>query len=438
MCRSAIIHNAIHKELKFMRVIIVGAGVIGVTTAYFLQQHGCEVQIIDRASAPGMACSYANGGFYSAGLAAPWSAPGAVRMAFAAQFDKSAAFKWRPDFTWRQIAWMMQSLKECRPHRFTINRARLTRLATYAQACLQRIESDLSIDYQRSADGILQVYREPVPRALIDTQLRYLETMGIAADFLPREQVFTLEPALAHSTPHLLGGLRIREDMSGDCHVFTRKLAEVIQAQGGTFTWNTTVESLRTDGSGTTGKRIRALVSQDTEFQADAYVVAAGADTPMLLKSLVDIPVYPIKGYSISAPIVANECAPRHSVFDFATKTGMARLGNEMRISGIAEITGYDRSVNATRCAQLVSAFERAFPGAIDGQCASHWAGLRPATPDGVPLVGRTACENLYVNTGHDGFGWSTSCGSGKLIADIVMGRPADIDAADYALARSH
>lgn len=419
-----------------MKVIIVGAGVIGVATAYFLQQQGCQVRIIDRGPAPGTECSYANGGFYSAGLSAPWSAPGAIRMAVASQFDKSAAFKWRPDFTWRQIAWMMRSLKECRPDRFSINRARLTRMSKYALECLRHIESVLPIDYQRSANGVLQIYREPVSQAMIDGHLRYLETMGIAASVLSREQVFTFEPALARSTPHLFAGLHVHDDLSGDCQIFTAKLAEAVEARGGVFDWNTAVKQIHVDQSGAPRAKIRAIASQDTVFRADAYVFAAGADTPMLLKGLADIPVYPIKGYSITAPIATEACAPRHSLFDFATRTGMARLGDRMRISGIAEVAGYGTTLDVARSAQLVAAFEGAFPGAIGRQGATSWTGLRPATPDGVPLVSRTACENLYVNTGHGGSGWSMSCGSGKLMADIVMGRPTDIDATNYALVR--
>ncbi|MEJ8826513.1 D-amino acid dehydrogenase [Variovorax humicola] len=418
-----------------MHVVIVGAGVMGATTAFFLQQRGCVVTVLDQQSGPAEGASHANGGFFSAGLSAPWSAPGAVGMAFKSQFDKSAAFKWKPDFTLRQVTWMLKSLKECRPERFAGNRARLTRMCIYALECLRAVEAAVEIDYERSNDGVLQLYREPVPAALVDGHLKYLETMGVPGTFLSAAQVFAMEPALARSAPGLFGALHLPGDLSGDCAVFTRKLVDAIQRKGGRFLWSTPVERVVVDESGASAGRVMAIACRGgTVIHADAYVFATGAETPRVLKGIVDVPLYPIKGYSMTAPLQDMENAPRHSMFDFATKTGMARLGNEIRVSGIAEVVGYDARLDRARCDQLSAAFEAAFPNAANRRAATFWTGLRPATPDGVPLVSRTRLGNLFINTGHGGSGWSMSCGSGKLMADIVIDGKTDIDANDYAL----
>ena len=419
-----------------MHVIIVGAGVMGITTAYFLQKRGCEVTIVDRQSGPAMECSYANGGFFSPGLSAPWSAPGAVGMAFRSLFDKSAPFKWRPDLSLRQIRWMMRSLKECREDRFTINRARLTRLSLYSLACLRQIEADASVDFQRSSGGVLQIYREPVPQVLVDGHLQHLEAMGIAGAFLSPEQLCAIEPALARSTPGLFGALHLPDDLAGDCQRFTSELAHAVQRQGGRFLWNTPVEQFRLGESKTSGSRIEVFVSGSTELRADAYVIAAGCGTPMILDRIVPVSLYPIKGYSMTAPLTHQEHAPRHSLFDFLSKTGMARLGNDIRVSGIAEVVGDDRRLDRGRCQQLANTFEAVFPKASSPGVATFWTGFRPATPDGVPFVSRTPIGNLFINAGHGGSGWSMSCGSGKLMADIVVGGKTDIDATDYALLR--
>ncbi|AXF22407.1 amino acid dehydrogenase [Burkholderia pyrrocinia] len=419
-----------------MNVVVVGAGVVGVTTAYFLQDNGCQVTVVDRQADPAMECSHANGGFLSAGLSAPWSAPGAVGMAFRSLFDRSAPFKWRPDFSLRQIAWMMRSLKACRPDRFAVNRARLTRLAMYSHVCRHDIESAVGIDYRRSQDGVLQIYREPVPRTLVDGHVGYLHAMGITGAFLSPEQVFAMEPALAQSSPGLFGALHLPGDQSGDCRRFTGALAAVVQRQGGTFLWNTPVDRIEIEASGRSGTRIKQLISHDVELSADAVVIAAGCDTSMLLDRIVPMPVYPVKGYSMTATLLDPERAPRHSMFDFSCKTGIARLGDQIRVSGIAEVVGNDHRIDPARCRQLASTFEAIFPKAADLGAPAFWTGFRPTLPDGVPFVCPTPLANLFVNAGHGGSGWSTACGAGKLMADIVVGNRPELDAMDYALRR--
>jgi D-amino-acid dehydrogenase len=419
-----------------MHVMVIGAGVMGVSTAYFLQKHGCQVSVIDAHASPARVCSYANGGFLSAGLSAPWSAPGAIGMAFRAQFDKAAAFKWKPDFSLRQITWMMQSLKECHPSRFAVNRARLTRLAMYALDCLRDIEEETGIDFQRSHGGVLQVYREPIPKEQIDGTMRYLDAMHVPCAFLSREQTAALEPALARSAPNLFGALHLPNDYSGDCEIFTRALADVVQAKGGTFLWNTAIDDIVIGKSSTARPCITHVNSRGKELKADAYVFATGIGTPSLLRKIVNVPVYPIKGYSMSAQLKNPDNSPRHSMFDFASKTGMAVIGDQIRVSGIAEVVGYDDKLSLARCEQLASIFESTFPDAADLPNATFWTGLRPATPDGVPFVSRSSIDNVFINTGHGGSGWSMSCGSSKLMADIVMGHTPDIAAADYELSR--
>ncbi|MDM0069333.1 D-amino acid dehydrogenase [Variovorax sp. J31P207] len=419
-----------------MRVLIVGAGIMGITTAYFLQRQGCEVVLLEQQDGPAQGASQANGSFFSAGLSAPWSAPGAIGMALRAQFDPSAAFRWKPDFTWRQATWMLQSMRECHPKRYSLNRARLTRMAAYAQDCLQHIEADLSIDYDRSRQGLMQLYREAVPQSMVDAHLAYLDTMNIRARYLTPDEVREQEPALRRSTPDLFGAIHLPDDLSGDCAHFAQKLLGAVRARGATFVCNAKVQEVRIDASGPSRGRVSGLATTQGDFDADAYVFAAGVESAVLLRGLANLPIYPIKGYSVTAHIRNADAAPRHSMFDFKAKTGMARMGERMRISGIAEVAGYGLQISRARCEQLMKAFEEAFPDAIDAASATFWTGLRPATPDGVPCVCTTDFRNLYINAGHGGSGWSMSCGSGKLMADIVLGRTTDIDAQDYALLR--
>ena len=418
-----------------MHVVVVGAGVMGVTTAYYLQKMGCQVTVVEQHNEAAMECSHANGSFYSAGLSAPWAAPGAIGMAMRSLLDAQAAFKFRPDFTWRQARWICQTMRECHPARFARNRVRLTRLALYARTCLDEIEAAEGIAYDRRAGGVMQLYRHPVIEALIQGHVRHLQAMGIRHQFLSPGEVLALEPALATSSPQLFGALYLHDDSSGDCDRFTRALAQRVAAAGGRFLWNTPIERIQTEATGRGLDRVRSLAVRDADLQADAYVFAAGSFSAALLGGTVDVPVYPIKGYSMTATVTNPERAPRHSIFDFSDKMGMARFENSVRVSGIAEVVGHDRRLTPARCAQLARQFEAIFPEAADTRHATFWAGLRPATPDGVPIISRTRCENLYLNTGHGGSGWSLSCGSGKLVADLVLGHKPELDADDYRLA---
>jgi D-amino-acid dehydrogenase len=418
-----------------MQVIVVGAGIIGITTAWYLQRLGCQVTVIEQRGEAAMEASYANGAVFSAGLSAPWAAPGAIAMGMRSQFNNRGAFRWIPDGSLAQLRWIAASMRECQPERYAANRRRITALACYARDCLQTIEAAQAIDYNAGTDGILQLYRSPISEGMRQGLISYLSAMNIPFKMLKRDEVFALEPALAASAPQLSGALHLPHDSGGDCRTFSVELAKVVQRQQGRILWNTPVERIEQSQANNGTRRVQALVAGGQTLQADAYVFATGSFSAPLLRGLVDLPVYPLKGYSFSAPITQQSKAPRHSMFDFGHKIGIARLGDTVRVSGIVEVAGYNQRLTPGRCQQLDQHFEDVFPGAIAPGSAQYWSGLRPATPNGVPIIARAPLDNLFINTGHGGCGWSLSCGSAKLMADMVMGRPTDLNAADYALA---
>jgi D-amino-acid dehydrogenase len=412
-----------------VNVVVIGAGIIGVTTAYYLQRLGCTVTVIEERDSAAMVASHANGGIYSAGLSAPWAAPGAIGMALRSQFDPRAAFKLQPDFTLRQLRWVWQSMQACRADRFAANRARLTRLAMYARECLQEIESTEHIRYECGGGGVLQLLRGDLTEAAVAGQLAYLKSMGVPFELLSRDALIALEPALARVQP--TGAVLLPTDSAGDCALFTRRLVAITEARGVTYRWNTTVDHVVTDSP---GGRVRALARAAGDITADAYVVASGVASAELLQGTVNLPIYPIKGYSLTSTIVNPDLAPQRSLFDLKAKMGVARLGNTLRVSGVAEVVGFDESMSPLRRDQMAAQLETICPGAVDPSSAVFWTGLRPATPDGVPIIAKTAHENLFINAGHGGNGWSLSCGSGRLMAELVTNAKSSLSSADYGI----
>ena len=413
-----------------MKIIVLGSGVIGTTTAYYLARAGHEVSVIDRQPGPAQETSFANAGQISPGYASPWAAPGVPLKALKWMLQAHAPLAIGLDGSLAQWRWMWQLLRQCTPEHYAINKARMVRLAEYSRDCLRTLREDTGIAYEGRQQGTLQVFRTPEQLANTAKDVAVLKSAGVPHELLDNALALRcVEPAL--NTDILVGGLRLPGDETGDCQLFTTRLADLSRALGVNFHFGATIHALEADHQQITGVRIDGQT-----WRADAYVLALGAFSTGLLQSLVDIPVYPVKGYSLTVPVVDPARAPRSTVLDESHKIAITRLDQRIRVGGMAELRGFDLSLRAHRRMTLEMCIDGLFPDAGDLPKASFWTGLRPMTPDGTPIVGATPLRNLYLNTGHGTLGWTMACGSGRLVADLMSGRAPDIQADDLGLAR--
>ena len=420
-----------------MKVMVLGAGIVGVTTAYFLARAGHEVTVVDQNGAAAEGASHANGGFLSPSYCGPWAAPGVPAMAVKALFHAQAPIRWRPDFTTRQFVWLLAMLRECTAKRFAVNRRRMLALGLYSAQCLDEVEQATGLTYARQRTGILQLCYSAAAHAAARQQGEKLRAGGIDAALLDRDQLIALEPALARRSD-LTGALRLTNEGSGRCEHFARALATRLEREGVRFLWNTKVGRINVlpASGGAQGRGFDSVQVQGQALQADACIVAAGVAAPALLREHLSIPVYPVKGFSMTARVTDPQRAPQHAVLDPVHQLAIARFGDVVRVAGYADVVGHDLTLDADRCEQIAATFQSLYPGAADTGQAQFWTGLRPTTPDGTPIIGATAIPGLYVNTGHGSYGWTLSCGSAKLLADIVGGGPPSLPPEDYALAR--
>ncbi|MET0264467.1 MAG: D-amino acid dehydrogenase [Duganella sp.] len=412
-----------------MRVLILGSGVIGVTSAYYLAQAGHDVTVLDRQPGPALETSFANAGQISPGYASPWAAPGIPLKAAKWMLQRHAPLSIRPDGTLFQLQWMWQMLQNCTPERYAVNKERMVRLAEYSRDCFKTLRAATGIEYQGRQRGTTQLFRTQKQLDDAAKDIAVLEETGVPYELLGREQLRNAEPGIA--SERLVGGLRLPNDETGDCQLFTTRLAAMAEALGVKFRYNADIRGLLADGD-----QIRGVQCGAEVVTADAYVVALGAYSTSLLKGLVDIPVYPLKGYSITVPIVNAAQAPVSTILDETYKIAVTRFDDRIRVGGMAEIAGFDQRLNPRRRATLEMVVNDLFPGAGATANASFWTGLRPMTPDGTPIVGRTSLRNLYLNTGHGTLGWTMSCGSAQLLADLLSARRPAILADDLSVAR--
>lgn len=392
-----------------MRIAVLGAGVIGVATAWYLRQTGHDVQVIDRREGPALETSFANGGQISADHAAPWAKPGVPLQAlkWMAQEDAPLLFRLRADpAQWR---WGLQFLRNCTAERFRENAARLQRLGRYSRAQLQALRDQTGIQYDRAARGILVLY----------TEGRQFEPGMKTPD-----ECVALEPAIATMKDRLVGGRMYPEDESGDAYKFTVELAKLCEAKGVEFSFDVDIK-----GFSTQGEKITSVRTRSSSIKADAYILALGSYSPLLARPLgIDLPIYPLKGYSVTMPVRNPAAAWTVSLSDEAHKLVLSRLGDRLRIAGTAELNGYNTDINEVRCEAIVKRVLTLFPEAGDPSKATYWAGLRPATPTNLPCIGTTKYSNLYLNTGHGTLGWTHACGSGRIVADLVSGRRPEVE----------
>ncbi|EJN08207.1 D-amino acid dehydrogenase [Herbaspirillum sp. YR522] len=417
-----------------MRVVILGSGVIGVTSAWYLAQAGHEVTVLDRQAGPALETSFGNAGQISPGYASPWAAPGIPLKALKWMFQQHAPLAIRPDGTLRQLRWMWQMLVNCDAARYARNKQRMVRLAEYSRDCLRQLRGATGIAYEGRQQGTLQLFRTRQQLDAAARDIAVLEDAGVPYELLTAEQLHRAEPALERVRDKLAGGLRLPNDETGDCQLFTTHLAQLAEQAGVRFRYGVSIDSLAMAGG-----RIAGVACGGELVQGDAYVVALGSYSPQLLQHVAgvpEIPVYPLKGYSITVPVLDASAAPVSTILDETYKIAVTRFDDRIRVGGMAEIVGYDTALRAKRRATLEMVVNDLFPGAGDTAQASFWTGLRPMTPDGTPIVGATAVPNLFLNTGHGTLGWTMSCGSGQLLADLISGRRPAIAHADLALQR--
>lgn len=414
-----------------MRVIILGSGVIGVTTAWYLAEAGHEVIVLDRQSGPALETSYANAGQVSPGYASPWAAPGVPLKALKWMLRRHAPLFIKPDGSWQQLRWMWQLLKHCTSARYEQNKARMVRLAEYSRDCLDQLRADTGIEYEGRQRGTLQLFRT---QEQLDAAVRDIEVLRFAHvpfELLPPSLLTKAEPALEIVKHKLTGGLWLPHDETGDCHLFTTRLADMAAAKGVQFLYGQEITCLDI-ASG----NINGVVVNDERLQADAYIVALAAYSTSFLKGVLDVPVYPVKGYSITVPIIDEASAPVSTVLDETYKTAVTRFDDRIRVGGMAELVGFNHRLSPRREGTLKLIVNDLFPGAADLSQTNFWTGLRPMTPDGTPIVGTTPIPNLYLNTGHGTLGWTMACGSAKLLTDIVSGSTPDIRYDDLGMRR--
>ena len=412
-----------------MRVLVLGAGVVGVTAAWYLAQDGHDVTVVDRQEGPARETSFANGGQISASHAEPWANPGAPAkiLQWLGQEDAPLLFRLRLDP--RQWRWGLQFLVECLPSRTRRNTIQCLNLALYSRDCLRALRAETGIEYDQLERGILTFYTDAREFEQGARAAALMREFGCDRDVKTVDECVAIEPALAACRDRLAGGIFTASDESGDAQRFTQELARMAQARGVAFRWNVTVESLVCEGDAIGSVRCVDGDRRKEALTADAYVVALGSDSPLLLAPLaVPCLVYPAKGYSATIAIDGHRGAPTVSLTDLAWKIVFTRLGDRLRVAGTAELSGYGRDLNLVRCEALVRRTFELFPDAGDRRTPQFWTGLRPATPSNVPLVGRTRYPNLFLDTGHGTLGWTMACGSGRALADIVVGRRPGVD----------
>ena len=414
-----------------MKVIVLGAGVIGTTTAYQLAKAGHEVVVVDRQTGPALETSFANAGEVSFGYCSPWAAPGIPRKALKWIFMEHAPLILRPKLDRAMLSWMFKMLSNCTSERYAINKSRMLRLSDYSRICLADVRDETGIDYDARMQGTLQLFRTQQQLDASAKDVKALAADGIPYEVLDPEGCIRVEPALAHVREKIVGGLLTPKDETGDCFKFTNLLAAKAEALGVRFAYGTTIKRLDVEGG-----KVRGVVTDRETLRSDAVVVALGSYSPLVVKDHgIDLPVYPVKGYSLTIPIKDASRAPESTITDETYKIAITRLGDRIRVGGMAEISGYTNDLGAPRRRTLEHSVTDLFPGG-DITKASFWSGLRPMTPDGTPVIGATKISGLYLNTGHGTLGWTMSCGSARVISDLVSGKTPDIDATDLAYAR--
>jgi len=407
-----------------MRVLILGSGIIGTTSAYYLAKQGHDVTVIDRQNSVALETSHANAGQLSYSFSSPWAAPGLPLSLIKWMFSKHPPLIVNPNLNSETVKFLYQMLKNCNSKSYEINKSRMVRMSNFSKKCLLELEKDEDIFYEQRKQGSLLLFKSAKQIENIKKDLSLLEKLNIQYELLDLNGCIQAEPGLHHVKSEFTSGLRFANDCTGNCYLFTNQLYKKCLEMGVKFEFNTQIEDIQIEK-----ERISSIKTNRGEFDSDSYVVALGSYSSKILSKIgINIPVCPVKGYSITLPVLNNEDAPQSTIIDDTFKIGITRLGNNIRVAGTAHITGYNLELREKSLSLLKYGLNRLFPYATE-ECddMKFWAGLRPNTPDGPPIIGSTPYSNLYLNTGHGTLGWTMSLGSGKLLADIISGIEPEI-----------
>lgn len=415
-----------------MNVLILGSGVIGTTMAYYIARAGHQVTVIDRQPGPALETSYANAGEVSPGYSAPWAGPGVPVKAIKWLLMHNSPLVIKPMLDPAMWRWGLSMLRNCTESRYQINKSRMVRLAEYSRDCLKQLRTETGIAYDERTQGTLQLFRTQKQLDGVGKDTEILKKYGVPFQVLNRDDYLKYEPALALVKEKFVGALRLPGDETGDCFKFTQNLAKMAEDLGVKFHYGTTIEGIETAGGQITGVRTNAET-----FKADQYIVAMGSYSHLLLKPIgIDLPIYPVKGFSITVPITNASMAPESTIMDETYKVAVTRLGDRIRVGGTAQLSGFDLELNESRRKTLDFVVSDLFPKGGDVAKAEFWTGLRPMTPDGTPVIGKTRFPNLLLSTGHGTLGWTMAAGTGRVMADLISGRPTDIEINDLGVSR--
>lgn len=415
-----------------MEIVVLGGGVIGVTSAWYLAKAGHKVTLLERQGGVALETSHANAGQISPGYAAPWAAPGIPLKAAKWMLQKHAPFTVRPTADPFQLRWMLRMLANCTPTAYATNKGRMVRLAEYSRDCMKQLRGELALDYEGRQLGTLQLFRSQAQLDASQRDIAVLEEYGVPYQSLNADGCEEVEPALARVRGKVVGGLRLPGDETGDCFRFTQALADEARKLGVSFVFNCAIDEVEIAKG-----RAVAVRAGEQRFQADAIVCALGSYGTGFLRPLgIELPVYPVKGYSLTLPMTDAEGAPRSTVLDETYKVAITRFDERIRVGGMAELSGFNLALNPRRHDTLAMVVRDLFPQGGNLEQATFWTGLRPMTPDGTPLVGPSPIPGLWLNTGHGTLGWTMAAGSGQLLSDLISGNTPDISDEGLTLAR--
>ena len=407
-----------------MKVIVLGAGVIGTTSAYFLAKQGHDVTVLDRQESVAMETSHANAGCLSYGFSSPWASPGLPLNILKWFLTGRSPLVINPNISIETIKFLYRMYKNCNPKSYEINKSRMLRIANYSREALLEIESDFDIQYEQKKQGSLQLFWDTKEIEKAKRDISILENFNINYELLDAEGCVEAEPGLKYVKNKLSGGLRFNNDFTGNCYLFSNEIYKKCIEMGVNFEFNTEIKSIKINNN-----EISSVLTSRGEFKADCYSVSLGSYSTKILSQVgIKTPIYPVKGYSITLPVLTDQDAPQSTIMDEKNKIAITRLGDRIRVAGMAHLTDFDKNLRTKSLESLKSGLDLVFPKSYEpSENLNYWTGFRPSTPDGTPIIGPTPYSNLYLNTGHGTLGWTMSSGSGKLLADIVSGNQPEI-----------
>lgn len=415
-----------------MKVLVLGSGITGVTSAWYLAEQGHEVVVIDRQPDAAEETSFGNAGQLSFGMSSPWAAPGIPLKAIKWMFQSHAPFKVRPSLNPAQWQFMLSMLANCNEKSYNINKSRMVRVSEYSRHCINALQDQLALPFEQRKQGLLQVFRTQKQIDDAAKDIKVLKAFDVPHAMLNVADCIAREPALARVKDKLVGGLHFPEDQTGDCNIFTKSLRQKCEEKGVVFKFNTDIKALLNEGDTITG-----VDTSNGIETGDQVLVCMGSYSPFLLNPLgMRLPVYPIKGYSLTIDVKEDADAPQSTVMDETYKVAITRFDKRIRAAGTAELADFNDDMPKARLATIADSVTSLFPEGGDMSSVEYWTGFRPATPDGTPIIGATPYKNLWLNTGHGTLGWTMGAGSGKLIADLISGNEPEIDNSGLAYSR--